>query len=196
MAWYGYGCRSSGWRSRLWQQKGNRRWRCFGFRLLSERLGGAGLSSAVGGIGLAFSGTAVGIGMAPVAAVGAVVGLSAYGLNRFLEEIKTTNNPERAIASLEQLKLNIQQEIYSLIASKELIQQQYKQAQTEVNSWHKRAGSAIKKGRDDLARKALQCKLFSQQNATNLKTQLEQLTATTESLKDDLNVIERTFTEI
>ena len=41
---------------------------------------GAGVSSVVGGMGLAVAGTAVGIGMAPVAAVGAVVGLAGYGI--------------------------------------------------------------------------------------------------------------------
>ncbi len=41
---------------------------------------GAGISSVVGGMGLAVAGTAVGIGMAPVAAVGAVIGLAGYGI--------------------------------------------------------------------------------------------------------------------
>jgi hypothetical protein len=39
---------------------------------------GAGTSSLLGGMGLAVGGTAVGIGMAPVAAAGAVVGTAAY----------------------------------------------------------------------------------------------------------------------
>lgn len=41
---------------------------------------GAGASAIVGGMGLAIGGTAIGVAMAPVAAVGAVVGLAGYGL--------------------------------------------------------------------------------------------------------------------
>ncbi len=41
---------------------------------------GAGASAALGGMGLAVAGTAVGVTMAPVAAVGAVVGLAGYGV--------------------------------------------------------------------------------------------------------------------
>lgn len=43
---------------------------------------GAGLSAVVGGMGLAVGGTAVAIGMLPVAALGAVVGLGAYGVSK------------------------------------------------------------------------------------------------------------------
>jgi hypothetical protein len=47
---------------------------------------GAGLSSVIGGMGLAVGGTAVGIGMLPVAALGAVVGLAAYGVKKAMED--------------------------------------------------------------------------------------------------------------
>ncbi len=46
---------------------------------------GAGASAVVGGMGLAFAGTAVGVTMAPVAAVGAVVGLAGYGVYKLFE---------------------------------------------------------------------------------------------------------------
>ena len=150
---------------------------------------GAGVSATVGGMGLAFAGTAVGVGMAPVAAAGAVVGLGAYGVNRLLDEAKTTDNPEQVLESLKQIKLSIQQEIASLTARKELIQQQLELAQHEVSSWHQVAEAAMKQGREDLARQALERKLSHQQNATTLKTQLEQVTARIEALKGDLRVI-------
>ncbi len=47
--------------------------------------GGASFSSVFGGMGLAFKGTAVGIGMAPMTAVGAVIGLGIYGLHKALK---------------------------------------------------------------------------------------------------------------
>lgn len=43
---------------------------------------GASLSGAIGGMGLTVAGTGVAIGMAPVAAAGAVVGLALYGLKK------------------------------------------------------------------------------------------------------------------
>jgi hypothetical protein len=152
-------------------------------------IGGAWVSSTVGGMGLAFAGTAVGVGMAPVAAAGAVVGLGAYGLNRLLDEAKTTDNPEKVLESLKQIKLSIHQEIASLTTSKELIQQQHSWTQHEVSSWHQVAEAAMKQGREDLARKALERKLSHQQKATTLKTQLEQVTARIEALRGDLRVI-------
>ncbi len=154
-------------------------------------MGGVGVSSAVGGMGLAFAGTAVGIGMAQVTAAGAVVGLGAYGLNQLLDQAKTTDNPEKVLEFLKPIKLSIQQEIACLTASKELIQKQYKQAQHEVSSWHNIAALAMKQGREDLARKALEHKLSHQQNATALKTQIKQVMARIHAFKDDLSIIER-----
>jgi len=46
---------------------------------------GAGVSAALGGMGLAVAGTAFGVTMAPVAAVGAVIGLAGYGLSKLFE---------------------------------------------------------------------------------------------------------------
>ena len=45
---------------------------------------GAGVSAAIGGMGLAVGGTAVAVGAAPVMAVGAVIGLAAYGISKLL----------------------------------------------------------------------------------------------------------------
>ena len=51
----------------------------------SGMLVGAGVATTVGGIGLAVAEIAVAIGMAPIAATGAVVGLAAYGFKRIWE---------------------------------------------------------------------------------------------------------------
>lgn len=47
---------------------------------------GAGAGALLGGMGLAVGGTAIGIGMAPVVAAGAVVGLAAFGLTKALKK--------------------------------------------------------------------------------------------------------------
>jgi hypothetical protein len=49
-------------------------------------IGGAGVSVTVGGMGLAFNGTAIGLGIAPITAAGAVVGLAVYGLLKIFDE--------------------------------------------------------------------------------------------------------------
>lgn len=51
---------------------------------------GVATSSVVGGMGLAVAGTAVGIGVAPVAAAGAVVGSAAYGIKKAIDEQDVT----------------------------------------------------------------------------------------------------------
>ena len=47
--------------------------------------GGAAVSAYVGGMGLAAMGTAVGIGMAPVVAAGAIVGMAVFGLKKAIK---------------------------------------------------------------------------------------------------------------
>ena len=43
-------------------------------------------SAAIGDMGLAVGGTAVGIGMLPVTAAAAIVGLAAYGMKKAIEK--------------------------------------------------------------------------------------------------------------
>ena len=47
---------------------------------------GAGISALVGGMGLAVGGTAVAVTMAPIAAVGAVIGLAGYGISELFKK--------------------------------------------------------------------------------------------------------------
>ena len=47
---------------------------------------GAGVSAVMGGMGLAVAGTAVSVGIAPIAAAGAVVGLAGYGLTKLFNK--------------------------------------------------------------------------------------------------------------
>lgn len=50
----------------------------------SGLVAGAGVSATVGGIGLAVAEIAIGVGIIPVAGVGAVLGLAAYGFKKIL----------------------------------------------------------------------------------------------------------------
>jgi hypothetical protein len=57
---------------------------------------GALTSTTVGGnMGLAVAGTAVSVGLLPVAALGMVIGLAAYGVKRALfDDVKSTTSPD------------------------------------------------------------------------------------------------------
>jgi hypothetical protein len=70
--------------------------------------GGSCVSAVVGRMGLAVGGTAVGIGMAPMAAAGAVVGLGAYGLERLLQQDTDEEKClDRVIAEMEKALLQL-----------------------------------------------------------------------------------------
>jgi hypothetical protein len=158
--------------------------------------GGAGISATVGNMGLLAAGTGFSIGMAPVAAAGAVVGLGAYSLLRLLDGDNNTNDPKKVVESLNEIKLNIQQNINNATASKQRAQANYKQAEEEVQTLHRIAVLAMKKEREDLAREALTRKYTNQQTADNLKNQLQQLITVIDSLKSDLRFIEKTISQV
>lgn len=62
------------------------------------------------------------------------------------------------------------------------IQPQYKQAVSEMNTWHQVAQQAVSQHREDLARAALKKKLHYRKQATETKAKLEQLATMTETL--------------
>ncbi|MEA5535729.1 lecithin retinol acyltransferase family protein [Crocosphaera sp. XPORK-15E] len=68
------------------------------------------------------------------------------------------------------------------------IQPKYKIAIKEQETWQKVAQEAVRRNRDDLARAALQKKLNYQQQANQLKEQLEQLAILTEDVLKKLNI--------
>lgn len=158
--------------------------------------GGAGVSATVGNMGLLAAGSGFSIGMAPVAAAGAVVGLGAYGLLRLLDKGQVINDPNKVIESLHQIKLSILENIYSVKVSQNQVQAKFQQAQIQVQQCYEIAVLAMKKGREDLAREALTRKYNHQQTANQLQNQLEQLMKLTYSLKSDLSFIERTIAQI
>ncbi|MEB3277430.1 MAG: lecithin retinol acyltransferase family protein [Lyngbya sp.] len=58
----------------------------------------------------------------------------------------------------------------------------YKQALEEMNSWQNVASEALKRNREDLARQALQRKIFYKKRAEELEENLENLAAMTQNL--------------
>jgi phage shock protein A len=157
---------------------------------------GVATSATIGGVGVAVGGSAVGVGMASMAAGGAVVGLGLAGLNRLL---KQGIDPEQLLDSaIEQMKVDLQkarQAAINLIASQKRLQQQYNQAQIDVNKWKQRARLALKMGDESLARKAL---IRAKMHAGILsipEVQLNQETALIEKLRQNLARLEAKISE-
>ncbi|MBW4558503.1 MAG: PspA/IM30 family protein [Trichormus sp. ATA11-4-KO1] len=158
--------------------------------------GGVGVSSTIGNMGLLAVGTGFSIGMAPVTAAGAVVGLGAYGVFQLLNGDKNTNDSKQMIESLNQVKQIIIQNIHSTKTDQNRVRENYKQAQNKVTSCHQIALLAMKKGSEDLAREALMCKYTHQQTADSIHKQLEELTAYINNQFLDLQFIEQTIIQI
>nr|WP_211178374.1 DnaJ domain-containing protein [Brasilonema octagenarum] len=78
-------------------------------------IGGAGVSSVVGGMGLVAPkiGLAFGIGTVPMAGIGAVFGLAAYGIAKLLDETRTRETPPQVFDRMEEKIL--QMETYSAV---------------------------------------------------------------------------------
>ena len=96
---------------------------------------------------------------------------------------------EQAILEMQEDLVQLRQGVAQAIAAQKRTEKQYNDAQNEINKWQRNAQLALQKGDENLARQALERKLSHQQNATTLKTQLEQVTAKIEAFRDDLSVI-------
>jgi phage shock protein A len=152
---------------------------------------GAATSAAIGGVGIAISGSAVGVGMASMAAGGAVAGLGLVGLNRLFQQgIDPEKLLDRAIEQMEADSQNARQAVINVIASQKRLQQQHEQAQTEVNKWKRRAQLALQKGDEYLAREALIRKKMHTGILSSLEVQLNQEPASAKNLKQNLTLLE------
>ncbi|MCG6133396.1 MAG: PspA/IM30 family protein [Nostoc sp. LLA-1] len=157
--------------------------------------GGVGVSSTIGNMGLLAAGTGFSIGMAPVTAAGAVVGLGAYGVFKLLDG-NHDHDSKPIIESLNQVKQSIIENIHTAKANQNRLQADYQRTQNKIASCHQIALLAMKKGSEDLAREALMRKYTHQQNANNLHKQIEELTTTINNLFLDLQFINQTIIQI
>lgn len=157
-------------------------------------VGGSGVSAAVGRMGLAVGGTAVSIGTAPMAAAGAVVGLGAYGLNQLLEQGSDEEKLlDRAIDEMQEALLQLRLAVARAVATQKRTQQQYAQAQAEVDKWQQRIQLALQKGDENLARQALISKKNQVETAKVLEAQLKQQSSQVNALKQNLVTMEEKF---
>lgn len=102
---------------------------------------------------------------------------------------------EQAIIDMQEDLVQLRQAVATAIASQKRVQQQYMQAQSESESWHRRAQLALQKGDENLAREALSRKKTQSETAVALKTQFDQQSATVETLKRNLIALEGKISE-
>lgn len=157
--------------------------------------GGVGVSSTIGNMGLLAAGTGFSIGMAPVTAAGAIVGLGAYGVFMLLDG-KQNHDSKPIIESLNQVKQSILENIHTAKAYQNRLQADYQRTQNKIASCQQIALLAMKKGSEDLAREALMRKYNHQQTADHIQKQLAELTTNINNLFLDLQFIEQTILQI
>lgn len=102
---------------------------------------------------------------------------------------------EQSIIDMQEDLVQLRQAVATAIASQKRTQQQYNQAQTEMNTWQQRAQLALQKGNEDLAREALVRKKTNAETASALKTQLDQQAGQVEALKRNMIALESKISE-
>ncbi len=113
--------------------------------------------------------------------------------------VSAAEDPEKildqALIDMQEDLVQLRQAVASAIASQKRMQQQYNQAQAEANNWQQRAQLALQKGDENLAREALTRRKVQLETATALKAQLDQQTATVDTLKRNLIALEGKISE-
>ncbi len=113
--------------------------------------------------------------------------------------VSAAEDPEKildqALIDMQEDLVQLRQAVASAIASQKRMQQQYNQAQTESNNWQQRAQLALQKGDESLAREALNRKKVQLDTSNAMKTQLDQQSATVDTLKRNLIALEGKISE-
>lgn len=102
---------------------------------------------------------------------------------------------EQSIIDMSEDLVQLRQAVAKTIATQKRTQQQYEQAQNQVNTWTSRAQLALQKGDESLAREALSRKKTHAETAAMLKAQLDPQTAQVDTLKRSLVQLESKISE-
>ncbi|HEY9643244.1 MAG TPA: PspA/IM30 family protein [Coleofasciculaceae cyanobacterium] len=113
--------------------------------------------------------------------------------------VSSAEDPEKildqAIIDMQEDLVQLRQAVATAIASQKRMQQQQNQAQSEATNWEQRARLALQKNDENLAREALNRKKVQAETAAALKTQLDQQSATVDTLKRNLVALEGKISE-
>ncbi|MBF2002993.1 MAG: lecithin retinol acyltransferase family protein [Synechococcales cyanobacterium M58_A2018_015] len=106
---------------------------------------------------------------------------------RMVEEIAEGGNPVKAMELFNQA-------ISSAAAAEAQLQTQYQRLQGEIESWHRVAQVALQKGREDLARAALERKVAAKRQLEQVQGQLDQILELHRSIQRNQQVLQQRVT--
>lgn len=113
--------------------------------------------------------------------------------------IDKAEDPEKMLKQLvvdmENQLLQVKTQVAIAIADQHLLEKKRKEHDGTAEEWHKKAELAVNKGKDDLARAALERALSHEQLSKGFAQQLEDQTAEADSLRSALRKLDQKLTE-
>ncbi|MEL7223988.1 MAG: PspA/IM30 family protein [Cyanobacteria bacterium P01_D01_bin.36] len=113
--------------------------------------------------------------------------------------VSSAEDPEKildqAIIDMQEDLVQMRQAVAKAIASQKRVQQQADKAQSAAGTWQQRAQLALQKGEESLAREALVRKKTYSETSASLKGQLDQQSASVDTLKRQLIALESKISE-
>ncbi|BBL86470.1 chloroplast membrane-associated 30 kD protein-like protein (chromatophore) [Paulinella micropora] len=102
---------------------------------------------------------------------------------------------DQSVADMQSDLVRLRQAVAIAIASQKRMQSQAEQAESQAKVWYERAGIALQKGEEGLAREALSRRKAFQDSATGLNSQLLSQSNQVDILKQNLLVLEGKIAE-
>jgi len=113
--------------------------------------------------------------------------------------VTTAEDPEKlldqVVNEMQEDLIKMRQAAAQVMASQKQLEAKYKQAQMTADDWLRRAELAVGKGEDDLAKEALKRRKSYQENADQMKMQLEQQQKATDQLLANTRMLEAKLAE-
>jgi phage shock protein A len=102
---------------------------------------------------------------------------------------------KQLVLDMENQLLQVKTQVAIAIADQHLLEKKMKEHDAAAEEWHKKAGLAVVKGKDDLARCALERALSHEQMATGFAQQIEDQSVEAESLRLALRKLDQKLAE-
>jgi phage shock protein A len=113
--------------------------------------------------------------------------------------VDKAEDPEKMLKQLvldmENQLLQVKTQVAIAIADQHLLEKKKNEHESASEDWHKKAGLAVSKGKDDLARAALERALSHEQMAAGFAQQIEDQSVEAESLRSALRKLDQKLVE-
>ncbi len=102
---------------------------------------------------------------------------------------------EQTVMDMQSDLVQMRQGVAQAIATQKRTEREYERTQSTADEWYRRAGLALQKGQEHLAKEALTRRKSYNETATAMKTQVEQQSEVVERLKQNMRQLENKITE-